>query len=827
MAVPDALRSLARDPGFWSDFFGEEIYYHTYPSLVSAPEGGPDESTSPPVRLRFPMTPRHRLGLDLSEHLDGFWLRLLDTRRGGKMVIAYNGLDGHPFPWGLRWEEVDLFGRCLALQAPEWSHPGLLVLLLSRAAPVTTDQDAALAFPLLESAWDALGVFGPARINLLLHYCDERLTNMCWRFDEAHGWELRYGYSFRQGGYNAFRFSSSKWNRFVNSVREQTGATVNPERFVRGRAKVERLALALAETADWDRAPALADALEESGCRQVAVLNALRSGVPAQVLWVLELLLGEPHGRLIRRHLGAPTRPLQATHHLEVQLPEEVGPDLVREFRQTLSEQGWGTTYFAGGICAPLPDNKAREAFDTTLVGDTDRGLEVIRRLLAGYGPPEGVGLFSWKERRHLSPAPGSGLAPDPRALAAKAGEVPVFRAPASFTPNLEAERVLAHLATRPLPVRTEGRKVGRTWIEYVTTRDGEVKTRVMEWWPANDRQEEEARRFQEVGDRHSYENLQDLFNQPRRAGRYVVRSGLGGYYSYLAGTDGALTPGLHKALVFTHDEAIRAVIRLAKERPLNLDISLQGPPVVYWEAVPFGYARACHAKFARTKRRPRGRGGAKADARAGLGLGCAAPRSQAAAWFGIGAGQLSPRSLRPHDPVAAVRWFRAAAEQGNAEAQCSLGWCYANGEGVPRDEVEAVRWYRLAAEQGQPSAQINLGWMYERGRGVGQDYGEARRWYSRSAERGNAHAQCNLGEMYQRALGVERDDAEAVRLFRLAADAGHAEAQYDLGCMYEQGRGVPQDPGEALRWYRSAAEQDLPAAVEAVERLSPVDPEA
>ena len=33
-----------------------------------------------------------------------------------------------------------------------------------------------------------------------------------------------------------------------------------------------------------------------------------------------------------------------------------------------------------------------------------------------------------------------------------------------------------------------------------------------------------------------------------------------------------------------------------------------------------------------------------------------------------------------------AVRWYRKAAEQGHARAQCNLGYCYANGQGVTKD---------------------------------------------------------------------------------------------------------------------------------------------
>ena len=61
-------------------------------------------------------------------------------------------------------------------------------------------------------------------------------------------------------------------------------------------------------------------------------------------------------------------------------------------------------------------------------------------------------------------------------------------------------------------------------------------------------------------------------------------------------------------------------------------------------------------------------------------------------------------------------------AERGDAEAQASLGFMYANGQGVAQDDAEAVRWYHLAAEQGVAEAQRNLGGMYANGRDGARD---------------------------------------------------------------------------------------------------------
>ena len=48
------------------------------------------------------------------------------------------------------------------------------------------------------------------------------------------------------------------------------------------------------------------------------------------------------------------------------------------------------------------------------------------------------------------------------------------------------------------------------------------------------------------------------------------------------------------------------------------------------------------------------------------------------------------------------------------------------NSQGVPQNYAEAVKWYRLAADQGDARAQFNLGFMYGTGQGVPQNYAEA-----------------------------------------------------------------------------------------------------
>ena len=55
---------------------------------------------------------------------------------------------------------------------------------------------------------------------------------------------------------------------------------------------------------------------------------------------------------------------------------------------------------------------------------------------------------------------------------------------------------------------------------------------------------------------------------------------------------------------------------------------------------------------------------------------------------------------------IEGAKWYRKAAEQGNAEAQSLLGACYWEGQGVPKDYVLAYMWLNLSAAAGDALAQ-------------------------------------------------------------------------------------------------------------------------
>ena len=71
----------------------------------------------------------------------------------------------------------------------------------------------------------------------------------------------------------------------------------------------------------------------------------------------------------------------------------------------------------------------------------------------------------------------------------------------------------------------------------------------------------------------------------------------------------------------------------------------------------------------------------------------------------------------------------------------------FQNGLGVAKDEVAAVSWYRKAAEQGHAKAQYNLGVMFQYGLGVSKNRAEAVYWYIKAAVQGEEVAISQLKE--------------------------------------------------------------------------------
>jgi len=129
---------------------------------------------------------------------------------------------------------------------------------------------------------------------------------------------------------------------------------------------------------------------------------------------------------------------------------------------------------------------------------------------------------------------------------------------------------------------------------------------------------------------------------------------------------------------------------------------------------------------------------------------------------------------------LAAVQ---ARADQGDADAQFTLGLRYGNAKGDALDFVQAARWYRKAADQDCALAQYNLGVMFARGQGVPQDDATSAGWIRKAAEGGDAGGQHDLGVLCHRAsvdplrAGDVESRIEAYMWLHLAAAQGYKDS--------------------------------------------------
>ncbi len=184
-------------------------------------------------------------------------------------------------------------------------------------------------------------------------------------------------------------------------------------------------------------------------------------------------------------------------------------------------------------------------------------------------------------------------------------------------------------------------------------------------------------------------------------------------------------------------------------------------------------------------------------------------------------------------------------AEEGNVDAQLSLGYMYLYGEdGVGIDYKKAFTYYNMAAAQGDNIAINNLGSLYFSGIGTEKNFTKAAQLFEQAAQLGNTEAAVNLafiyltknsslnnpreaiqqlkaasdagnptakfllGYSYFKGLVVEQNYKKAFVLMRDAANAQYADAEYLLGYMYLNGLGITKNYGNAVKYFTYAANQ-------------------
>jgi hypothetical protein len=128
-------------------------------------------------------------------------------------------------------------------------------------------------------------------------------------------------------------------------------------------------------------------------------------------------------------------------------------------------------------------------------------------------------------------------------------------------------------------------------------------------------------------------------------------------------------------------------------------------------------------------------------------------------------------------------------------------------GTGVTKDPAQALKWFRRAALNEDADAINMVGRCLDNGWGTAEDAAGAAQHFQRAADLGNAWAQYNIGHMYLDGRGVERDRTLAYLYYLKAAAQQHERAMNLLGRCCEEGWGTPRNLDAAADWYRRSAE--------------------
>ena len=203
----------------------------------------------------------------------------------------------------------------------------------------------------------------------------------------------------------------------------------------------------------------------------------------------------------------------------------------------------------------------------------------------------------------------------------------------------------------------------------------------------------------------------------------------------------------------------------------------------------------------------------------------------------------LESGKLSTTDSNQAKEWYKKAAKNGNAEAQCKIGIYY---QDVKKDQNEAIEWFKKSASQDNSEAQYRLGKIYmEKGR-----LNDGFNLLNKSAKKGNNKSKYYLGfyyskqsdfysydkakywfkeyfkiqknpteeERYNYALALlpggytyehYGDGTEGRSILEELAENGNVKAQYKLGEEYSNGgiRGGYWDPEKSFYYYKKAAD--------------------
>jgi hypothetical protein len=305
MPLPSALTPLLTDRQFWMHYFyrGYDAFYPQLKGCVVEPMISTDYGFRLPITQDLKKSRLELLYPDVS---------LQGRDRGGRTspVASLVGWDnGSPLcSHCLRWDELDLLGRCVALADPTLPHPGVLVVLLMHFAPICVDDDVDVVRAIIYESCRSVGL-EDYDVRSRFQDIDKRLSRFAWTRDTARRWTISHSedrrtnrpvHTLRKPENDDFPHQQLA-EAFADAAHRYADARPAQWHSWRG-GMIVSMASQIAADGDMRDAGVLADALEDCDEAPECVLQALRQKeFPVRAWMAVEMIAGAPRGSLVKQ----------------------------------------------------------------------------------------------------------------------------------------------------------------------------------------------------------------------------------------------------------------------------------------------------------------------------------------------------------------------------------------------------------------------------------------------------------------------------------------------------------------------------------------------
>jgi hypothetical protein len=289
--LPEALRDRIADPDFWTG-------------------SGLPATDDAELRVSFPVTAGYGLVLEIDLATGERTLGLRGPASSEPIQLG-RADPSEPSPAALRWWELELCARVIALEDPTLPHPGLVVALLSPFAPATRDDDPAEIAAVREAAYRSLRREVPAAepnvpeqtplpLFASAEWWPEPPSASPQVLDEAAIATLTSPDAVHQEVRGGSRFPREDLQALVRHAAQRLSQHRHDDCYTASQPLAEHIA----GTGDLRNIPQLLSALTEAGCDHPTVLDALSEPlVPIEACWMVETLAGAEPGTLLRHHV--------------------------------------------------------------------------------------------------------------------------------------------------------------------------------------------------------------------------------------------------------------------------------------------------------------------------------------------------------------------------------------------------------------------------------------------------------------------------------------------------------------------------------------------